>query len=501
MSVPFKDYPADYFQNQLFPSNVFDLLSEDHDCFVYRELFEQLDTSEVDAQYSRLGQRAYAPRQIVSILIYAYSHGVFSSRQIEKRCNEDLGFMYIAGKRCPNFRVLSDFRKGHGDFFRSCFKQTVALALELGMVSLGHVSLDGSKFKANSSKHKAMSYGRMKERESRLCEEIEVLTEQARRCDEEEDRAYRDRTGYELQEDLRDKEGRLARICEAKRALEEREAALRPGQAIEDKKQISFADTDARIMGKKGAFEYAYNAQIGVDGEAQIIVGQHVSQAANDQGEVARALTELETACGRLPDKMSLDNGYYSGDNLEAVSERGVEAYIATDRGEKPAKTGLEDGNRPLVKADFRYDEAEDGFHCPGGQLLRLRRVAADGRRVYQGEAEVCAACGYRDRCCRSASGAARTVTSDGREPLRRAMNERMSRPEGQAIYRRRKAIVEPVFGQIKNTGFRGFGVRGKSKVAGEFSLICAAHNVKKMVQAALAGVVCLEFGPAAAMG
>ena len=177
-----------------------------------------------------------------------------------------------------------------------------------------------------------------------------------------------------------------------------------------------------------------------------------------------------------------------------------MEAYIATDRGEKPAKTGLEDSDRPLVKADFRYDEARDGFHCPGGQFLALQRVDAEGRRVYRGEDEVCAACVYHDRCCRSQSGAARTVTSDGREPLRRAMNERMSRPENRAIYRRRKAIVEPVFGQIKNTGFRGFGVRGLSKVAGEFSLVCAAHNVKKMVRAATAGVVCLEFGQRAAL-
>ena len=137
-------------------------LAEDHECFLYQELFEQLDTSEVEARYSHRGQRAYAPRQIVSILIYAYSRGVFSSRQIEQRCREDLGFMYIAGRNCPNFRVLSDFRKDRGEFFRAGFKQTVQLALALGLVSLGHVSLDGSKFKANSSKHKAMSYGRLK---------------------------------------------------------------------------------------------------------------------------------------------------------------------------------------------------------------------------------------------------------------------------------------------------------------------------------------------------
>ena len=161
MASRFKPYRKDYCQSRFFATNVFDLLPEDHECFLYQELFEQLDTSEVEAQYSYRGQRAYAPRQIVSILIYAYSRGVFSSRQIEQRCREDLGFMYIAGRNCPNFRVLSDFRKDRGEFFRAGFKQTVQLAL--GLVSLGHVSLDGSKFKANSSKHKAMSYGRLKE--------------------------------------------------------------------------------------------------------------------------------------------------------------------------------------------------------------------------------------------------------------------------------------------------------------------------------------------------
>ena len=173
---------------------------------------------------------------------------------------------------------------------------------------------------------------------------------------------------------------------------------------------------------------------------------------------------------------------------------------MATDRGEKPAATGVDDGGRRLVKADFRYDESRDGFHCPGGRFLSLRRVDAKGRREYRGEAEDCAACAYHGRCCRSKSGAARTVTSDGREPLRRSMNARMSRPEGRAIYARRKAIVEPVFGQIKNTGFRGFGLRGISRVAGEFSLVCAAHNVRKMVLAAMRGAVRPEFGQKAAM-
>ena len=407
MAPRFKAYPKDYYQSQLFPANVFDLLPEDHECFLYQELFEQLDTSEVEAQYSDRGQRAYAPRQIVSILIYAYSRGVFSSRQIEQRCREDLGFMYIAGRNCPNFRVLSDFRKDRGECFRACFKQTVQLAMGLGLVSLGHVSLDGSKFKANSSKHKAMSYGRLKEKEQELCEEIEALTRQADRCDEEEDRVYQERTGYELPDDLRDKKQRLKKVREMKQLLEAREEELRPGQAIEDKKQISFADPEARIMKQKGDFEYAYNAQISVDGKSQVIVGQHVSQQANDAQEVAPALDEVEETSGRLPEKLSLDNGYYSGKNLQETSDRKVEAYIATDRGEKRGKGDLDASKRYLVKADFRYDEERDGFHCPGGQLLTLKTTRGTGQRVYQGDIEECRSCAYYRRCCRSKSGAA----------------------------------------------------------------------------------------------
>jgi hypothetical protein len=371
--------------------------------------------------------------------------------------------------------------------------------MALGLVSLGHVSLDGSKFKANSSKHKAMSYGRLKEKEQELCEEIEALTAQAERCDEEEDRAYQERTGYELPEDLRDKKKRLKKVRETKQLLEARESELRPGQEIEDKKQISFADPEARIMKQTGDFEYAYNAQLSVDEKSQVIVGQHVSQAANDSQEVSPALDEVEEATGRLPEKLSLDNGYYSGNNLQEVSDRQVKAYIATDRGEKRGKGDLDESERHLVKADFRYDEERDGFHCPGGQMLRLKTVRRTGHRVYQGDIEACRTCLYYRRCCRSKSGAARTITSDGKEPLRRAMNERMSQPEARAIYARRKTIVEPVFGQIKNSGFRGFGLRGKEKVAGEFSLVCVAHNLKKIIFSALRGEVCPEFGKRAA--
>lgn len=495
MNPLFKPSPVELDQSLLFPANVFDLLSKDHECYLYEDIFQQLDTSELESNYSELGQRAYHPKLIVSILIYAYSRGVFSSREIERRCHEDLSFMYIAKMNCPNFRVLSDFRKDHSEFFHDCFKQTVKLAIELKLASLGHISLDGSKFKANSSKHKAMSYKRLKEKEQELTTEIDALIEKASHCDEEEDRVYKERTGYEIPEDLKHKEKRLAQIKEARETLEAREEALHPGKEVEDKKQISFADKEARIMGKKGDFDYRYNAQISVDSETQIIVGQHLSQNANDKQELKPALEQVKEAAGKLPDKLSADNGYMSGDNLEALDESSVDVYIATDKGEKKNKIPLSESARKLVKADFDYNEEENTFICPGGHTLEMKRESKDGTRTYQGEAKACANCPYQIRCCQSKKGNARIITSDDKEPLRQRMNRKMEKDDSRAVYKERKIIVEPVFGQIKNTGFRGFSVRGKEKAAGEFSLVCAVHNIKKIARAMIRGVVRPECG------
>ncbi len=234
MSIPFKKDPVESDQRMLFPPNVFDLLPSDHQCFVYGDIFDHLDTSSAERNYSKPGQNAYHPGLITGILIYAYSQGIFSSREIEKRCNEDIGFMFISHLNCPNFRVLSDFRKDNYEFFKKCFKQSAELAMEAGMASPGHISLDGSEFKADTSKHKAMSYGRLKAEEKALTEEIEKLAANAEKCDLEEDEEYQDKTGYELPEELKIKEKRLAKIKSAKEALEKREQELSPGKQIED---------------------------------------------------------------------------------------------------------------------------------------------------------------------------------------------------------------------------------------------------------------------------
>jgi transposase len=491
MKKPFKKDPIEYKQKALFAANVFDLLPNDHQCFVYEDIFEQLDTSSVEEKYSVLGQNAYHPRLITGILIYAYSQGVFSSREIMKKCHEDLGYMFISHNNCPDFRVLSDFRKNNYEFFKDCFKQSVMLAMEAGMASLGHVSLDGSKFRANTSKHKAMSYGRLKEKEKELIAEIEELLSRANKCDEEEDKEYHDKSGYELPYELRIKEQRLAKIREAKEALEKREKELNPGKEIEERKQISFADQEARIMGKNGNYEYCYNGQISVDKDNQIIVGQHLSRNANDKQEVDTAIREVEETTGKLPEKMSLDNGYMSGANLEAFEGKDIDAYIATGKGEKTDTRTIDNTKRKIKKSDFIYDEDIDCFICPCGICLELKGTGSDGKKIYQADKAECDECKYKSRCCSSKKGLSRTINTDDKEPLRRKMNKKMEEESSKEIYKKRKEIVEPVFGQIKNKGFRGFSMRGNEKVKGEFSLVCAVHNIKKIVNAITKGVVC----------
>ena len=383
MLIPFKKDPVEFEQRLLFPPNVFDLLPSEHPCFVYADIFKLLDTSSVEQNYSKPGQNAYHPGLITGILIYAYSQGVFSSREIERKCHEGLGFMFISHLNCPDFRVPSDFRKDNHAFFKKCFKQSVELAMEAGMASLGHVSLDGSKFKADTSKHKAMSYGRLKAKEAELTEEIEKLTAKAERCDREEDTEHGDKTGYEIPEELKTEEKRLAKIKEAEEALEKRERELNPGKKTEDKKQIGFTDKEARIMGKKGRFDYSCNGRISVDEDNQIIVGQHLTQNANDKKEAKPAVVEIEVIAGKLPEKMSLDNGYMSGENLETFEKKEIDVYMATGKGEKKDPRAIDDSKRKIKKSDFEYDEDKDSFTCPAGCALELKREGNDGKKVW----------------------------------------------------------------------------------------------------------------------
>jgi hypothetical protein len=356
-----------------------------------------------------------------------------------------------------------------------------------------------------------MSYKRLKELEKELLEEIEELISKSVMCDAQEDECYGDKSGYEISDELKIKEQRLSKIQEARDALEKRESGLNPGKKIDDKKQISFADQEARIMGKKGDFSYKYNGQISVDSDNQIIVGEHLSQNANDKQEVKPALEEIKSSSGELPGQASMDNGYFSGANLENLSESGVDAYVAVGKGERTGEgegEGLGSGEiagdleeeeaGKFKKSNFSYDIESDTYLCPGGHRLALKSEFKNGKRIYKAEESSCSNCVYREKCCTSKSskeGNSRIIYSDDKEAFRQEMREKMSDSSSREIYKRRKVIVEPVFGQIKNMGFRRFHLRGFQKASGEFSLVCCVHNIKKMVKASLEGLVRLEGG------
>jgi transposase len=410
-------------QDLLLPPSLGDWLPEDHLAYFVSDVVEQLDLSAIESVYEEeeRGQPPYHPRMMTKILIYGYCVGVFSARRMEKKLSEDIGFRVLAAGNQPDFRTISDFRKQHLVALQGLFDQVLQIALQAGTMKLGRVVLDGSKVKANASKHKAMSYGRMKEEEKRLKEEVNRLLEQAEATDAEEDRRYgRDKTGEELPAELARRETRLKRIQEAKRALEERakEEAKSKGKAKpKAKMQYNFTDPESRIMPGADGFVQAYNTQIAVEPDFQWIVGQRVSQATNDKQQLAPTVKAVEEQAGQKPQEVMTDSGYCSEANLKYLEKRKIEGFIATDK-------------------ECYRDRQQPG---PRGPLPQ---------------------------------GATRV------DRMRRKLQTKV----GAAIYSRRKTVVEPVFGQIKQArGFRQFLLRGLEKVQGEWALVCLTHNLLKL--------------------
>ena len=273
-------------QELLLPPSLREWLPENHLVYFVSDVVDQLDLSAIHAVYEKekRGQPPYDPRLMTKLLVYGYCTGVFSSRRIQKRLQEDIPFKVLAAGNEPDFRTISDFRKIHIETLQNLFEQVLAMALECGAIKLGRVSLDGTKVKANASKHKAMSYGRMKEKQQQLKEEVKQLLEQAEAADEEEDRQYGNQRGDELPEELQRRETRLAKIKEAKKVVEQRarDKAAEEGKSAaeakrakpEEKDQYNFTDPESRIMKGADGFVQGYNAQAAVEPKLLLIVGQ-----------------------------------------------------------------------------------------------------------------------------------------------------------------------------------------------------------------------------------
>jgi len=421
-------------QDLLLPPSLRDWLAESHLVYFVSDVVDHLDLSAIHAVYEKekRGQPPYDPRLMTKLLVYGYCTGVFSSRRIQKRIQEDIPFKVLAAGNEPDFRTISDFRKIHLESLKNMFEQVLAMALECGSIKLGKVSLDGTKLKANASKHKAMSYGRMIDKRQQLKEEVKQLLEQAEAADEAEDREYGDRRGDELPEELWRRETRLAKIKEAKKVLEQRarDKALAEGKSADeaklakpqDKDQYNFTDPESRIMPGADGIVQGYNAQAAVEPTLLLIVGQTVTEASNDKRQLKPMVEIIEQQSGQRPEAILADNGYCSEENLEFLASA-----------EKP-------------------ECAIEGFVATGKQKHGEHRLPAK-----------------------------RGPLPKDATPVER-MKRKLQTKVGKAIYATRKCVVEPVFGQIKQArGFRQFVLRGKEKVNGEWALLCLTHNILRL--------------------
>ena len=414
-------------QDLLLPPSLRDWLPENHLAHFVSDVVDQLDLSAIESVYEKeeRGQPPYHPGMMTKILLYGYCVGVFSSRRMQKKLVEDVGFRMLAAGNEPDFRTISDFRKLHLSALQRLFDQMLQIALQAGTIKLGRVVLDGSKVKANASKHKAMSYGRMQAEEKRLRAEVKRLLEQAEQVDAEEDARYgRERSGDELPAELARRETRLEKIREAKRALEERarEQAKRKGQPEVETKpkakmQYNFTDPESRSMKGADSFVQAYNVQVAVEPDFQLIVGQLVTQEVNDKQQMKPVIEVMREQSGQKPAEVLSDSGYCSDANLGYLEKKKIEGFVAVDR-------------------ESYRDRAKP---CPRGPLPK------EATRV--------------DR-----------------------MRRKLQTKTGAAIYSTRKTVVEPVFGQIKQArGFRQFLLRGLKKIQGEWAIICLTHNILKL--------------------
>lgn len=442
-----------------------DWLPENHLARFIADVAEQLDLSKIYGEYGRRdgrGQAGYHPLLLTRLLLYGYCIGVSSSRVMERKTHEDVAFRYLAADQHPDHDTIAAFRQQHLKTLAELFRQSLQLCQKAGLVKLGHVAIDGSKLAANASKHKAMSYGRMTETEEKLRAEVEAMLRRAEETDAAEDRQYgKGKRGDELPEELARRESRLRKIREAKAALEaeagekaqEKKAAAEakiaerraqqertgkkpcgrdpqqpdPEKAVpEEKAQRNFIDPESRIMpdgAHKGSFVQAYNAQIAVDSEAQIIVAAEVTQQTNDKQQLAPMLEQVERNTGTKPQAATADAGYFSENQLNDERVKDIALYVAT---------GRQKHGQPETADAVPLEE-------PSGEAAS---------RLEQ-------------------------------------MKQRLKTEVGRALYKMRKAIVEPVFGQIKERrGFRRFGFRGVEKVRAEWKLICLTHNLLKLFRA-----------------
>ena len=432
MDKTFRDWNVD--EVWLFPPSIQELVPEGHLANLVRDTVRNtLDLSAILDEYQEArGFPPFHPAMMTALLLYSYCTGIYSSRRIARACEERIDYMAVTAMQKPDFRTISEFRRRHLASLSALFHQVLEMCRRAGLVKLGHVALDGTKIKANASKHRAMSYGRMKEKEPILAAEVAEWMAKAKAIDGEEDGKFgADKRGDEMPAWVASKSKRVEKMrvamaeleaearadakSKAKKANKSTQSKDVRGAKPDDKAQKNFTDPESRIMKTADGFVQGYNCQAAVDSKSQIIVAQAVTNEANDKRQLIPMVDMVKTNCGQQAKEISADSGYCSESNLKQLSERNISGYVATGR--------------------QKHDEA--------------------------------------------------SATGSAGGPHVQAMTTKLRRGGHRSRYRLRKILPEPVFGQIKQgRGFRQFLMRGVEKVAGEWALIATAHNFLKYAAA-----------------
>jgi transposase len=477
-------------QQLLLPLNIRDMIPENHICFLVDEIIQKMDLAEFEKKYEGAGHPAYHPKIILKLLILGMIEGIRSSRKIAKNARENVAYMYLAGLLKPDFRTISDFRKNNLNMVKLSFQETVELARDIGMVSLGHICIDGTKIKANASNHSAIK----KDEFSELRELIQKEMEEGIKVDEAEDETYGDKNIDEMPDNITRKTI-IERVREKYRLGDKNKKDIIKIQIqkVETEMEttesaISFTDPESRFMPNSDHVKkYSYNPQVAVDSSYGIIISSDVTSEATDRDNLQPQIKQVEENVGQLPEgtKITADNGYYSSKNLKFLLTKGLDGYIP-DLDESIRMKGKEvkDGG-PFSKEEFMYDPEGDFYICPNDQKLTFRYEYLDinvNRNVRKYWGNSCKQCSDMKSCTKNFREGRVIKDYEGMELERLKMKEKMSTEYGRHIYHVRKKVVERIFGHIKaNLGFREFLLRGRNGAKIEFNLACIASNLRRI--------------------
>lgn len=453
----------------LLPPCIEDFVPKYHLARVIDTIVAELDTSKIEDKYSHLGRKGYYPKDLIKVIFYGYSKGERSSRKLEERCQTDTAYMYLTGMLTPDFRTISDFRKNNLEELKEYFKNIVRICHELEMIKVGIIFIDGSKIRANASVKRMKDKKKIEEMEKALEEEIEKILKEAEEIDEKEDKEFGNKRGDEIPKELENRKFLKKRLLEVKQKLEE-----------EKVKKINLTDEDAKFMKERnGVIRTNYNCQLAVT-EEQIIVAQDVVTDANDKHQLKPMVEQSGSNLSSPIKKVAADADYGTYENIEYLKNKQIDGYVKPLNSELKKVKEDKEGKYKFHRYNFIYDKEKDCYYCPNGRELifkKMRKFRGQEIKVYR--ASACQECQERNLCTKARY---RELAIDTREPLLLAMEEKLRTLEGEKEYKKRMYTVEPVFGNIKfNLGYRHFFLRSLEKVSGEFSLMCIAHNIKKI--------------------